>query len=193
MPNDPEFDAIKAYLESPPAGQPDSRPGYDPALRDAERIFGRDARPRPKRAPFTDLERVFLPENRPFTGLDAQNARNFAAAWEEFDYTADAARGWLKAGLEPHESTLATLLEAEGIRPWMLREVIEHPDTGERLTILDVARRAPQTYVYDKDKTFCDVLDDAGVERPERTGRRRLSKFERRINKQVELWSEPGA
>jgi len=159
---DPDSEAILAFLKATPPDQPTPRPGYNSTERQARRIFGGDAR---VKKPLTRLERLLLPPSRPFTRQDVESAGAWAQSWEDYSFTYSEVESWLRCGLYPSESSLAASLVGEGITPDRLSEPVTHPDTGERLTVLDVARRMPEARAYNRDATLCDLLDQAGVER----------------------------
>ncbi|MEJ1105460.1 MULTISPECIES: hypothetical protein [unclassified Kribbella] len=91
---------------------------------------------------------------------DRELARQYVLSWRSYSFTPDAVRRWMEAGLGPSDMELAADLEAEGIEPERLDEVIVHPNTREPATILDVA--------YDwrlYTSSLSKALDQAGVER----------------------------
>lgn len=66
------------------------------------------------------------------------------------------ARAWLRAGLEVEEYVLVADLVAEGLTPATVSNQFEHPRTGERVTVSDVARNWSRDF-----SSLNDALDDA--------------------------------
>jgi hypothetical protein len=126
-----------------------------------------------RQGPDPEFLRLLLPPTRPATRDDYHRARHDLLGWQSLGYEIDDVRPWLRAGLEPNESGLAAELVAEGITPTRGMQQFEHPRTGERITVLDLARRFHIDF-----NSLNDALDDAGVERvkgvrPSRWSRRR--------------------
>jgi len=161
MPRDPESQSILDWLKAKPSNTGRQSSADSSAAGAAHQIFGSAH----IREPLSELERLLLPTSRAFTKDDVQRAKNCAASWDEYGFEVHEVRTWLRSGLEPGDADMAASLIEEGITPSRLMEQFTHPSTGERTTILDVARGLPQVRAYDASKTLCNVLDDAGIER----------------------------
>lgn len=131
--------------------------------------------PGPRPGSITDgIVRLFLPPTRRAKGRDWCDARRWRQEWTWAGFTrAEDIRPWLFAGAAPDEAGIVADLVSEGIVPARAGVQFEHPVTGERGTILDVARRE-----YDRSDFYrlslSDALDEAGVERkrkPKPSGR----------------------
>ncbi len=119
--------------------------------------------------------RALLPPTRRANAQDWRSARTYAHDWRTFGATADDVRTWLRAGAAPEDGSLVAFLADEGITPARLMEQVEHPETGEQVTILDIARAVLGTFGTSADD-LGKALDKAGVERT----RQRRSGFRRR-------------
>jgi hypothetical protein len=143
--------AVLAWLKSP----------TDTQLAERDALTGvRDYLTSDRKGPDSEFLRTLLPPTRPATRDDYHRARHDLLGWQSLGYDIDDVRPWLLAGLEPGEPSLAAELVAEGITPTRAKQQFEHPRTGERITVLDIARR----FHIDFD-SLNDALDDAGVQR----------------------------
>jgi hypothetical protein len=145
---------------------------------------GRDLPPPPARRPGQfpprptgddEIVRALLPPTRRATGPDWRSARTYARDWRTFGATAEEVRTWLRAGAAPEDGPLVAFLMDEGIGPARLMEQVEHPETGEQVTILDIARAVLGTFGTSADD-LSKALDKAAVERT----RLRTTVFRRR-------------
>lgn len=107
-----------------------------------------------------DLIQALLPPTRPATRADRRAAEANAREWGDYRFTSGEIRAWLAAGVHPDEAALVRDLIEEGISPDGLQLVVTHPDTGERLSILDVARSSHLSH-----RNLCAALDDCKIER----------------------------
>ncbi len=124
------------------------------------------------------LRRLLLPPTRNPTRADHRQADRDLVGWQSIGFDADDVEPWLRAGAEPGDFDLVAELVGEGISPDRAGEQIEHLTTGERATVLDVARDFYRLYRTSEHRTLCEALDAAGVERvrgvrPSRLFRRR--------------------
>lgn len=162
MPLDPELEAILDYLKGGSTGRQRNGPDEHDVAEHARRLFGVEIK-----KPLTQMERLLLPQTRPYTREDVGRARQWARQWEDYSFPNHEVDTWLKAGLEPGDACLAAQLVEEGIEPFRLTERLEHPRTGEQLTILTLVRQAP-TRAGELRTGLCGLLDEAGVERTRR-------------------------
>lgn len=111
------------------------------------------------------LRRLLLPPTRKATYADHRQAERDVVGWQSIGFDADDVEPWLRAGAEPGDFDLVAELIGEGISPDRAGEQIEHLATGERVTVLDVARDFYRLYRTSEYRTLCEALDAAGVER----------------------------
>jgi hypothetical protein len=90
------------------------------------------------------IVQALLPENREPVMADRELALRNAPGWRAAWLGSDQVRAWLRAGAHPEEAELVVALLVEGITEDRAGEVVTHPDTGERMTVLDLARREHQ-------------------------------------------------
>lgn len=109
--------------------------------------------------PPSDLTRALLPPTRRATRQDHREAEANARAWHDYRFEAPEARAWLEAGIYPDEVGLVRDLIEEGISQADLNLIVTHPDTGERLTILEVARRSQLDH-----RDLCATFDACRIE-----------------------------
>lgn len=121
------------------------------------------------------IVQALLPTNREPEAEDRELALANAPAWRTERLTPEMVRTWLRAGAHPDEAHLASALLREGITPDLADEVVTDPDTGERVTILDLARPLHRAFRH---RLLAELLDAAGVERAPRPFR---------------WWASPGA
>jgi hypothetical protein len=123
----------------------------------------------PERQPIDPYSRAMLPTSRRFNAHDLELARFHAKTWREWGFSIDEAQTWLRCGVEPHECMLAVDCVEEGITPARLSDVLEHPDTGERLSLLALLHRFYGRWPYhDGLRNLVTYLDDLGIERTRR-------------------------
>lgn len=132
-------------------------------------------RGRRQRQPLTALTRLLLPPTRRATGHEVAQARRNELGWVSIGFGVDRVGPWLRAGAFPHEYNLVADLVAEGIFAPRVSEQFEHPRTGERVTVLDVAREFFRTLGVNDFRSLSEALDDAGVERTK--GQRPTARF----------------
>lgn len=118
-------------------------------------------------APPEDLVKALLPPTRRATGADWAEARREARHWQEVGIPASEVAAWLGSGVEPNEALLADELIEEGISPQRGTLVVEDPEMGELLTIVELVRRHHSPF---RPAAVAEILDAAGVER-QRLGR----------------------
>jgi hypothetical protein len=159
-----EFAAIEAWLKTPSEARQTEQDDLA-GLRDYLRADRRGFDPA--------FLRLLLPPTRRATAEDFRQAERDIVGWQGLGYGIEQARRWLESGTEPHEYWLVQELVAEGISPVRAAQQFEHPKTGERTTILDIARR-----FRDEFETLNDALDDAEIERVK--GERPSNWFRRR-------------
>ena len=109
---------------------------------------------------------ALLPENREPDLEDRELALRDAPSWRSAGLSPDLVRAWLRAGAYADEAHLATALLAEGVTPDGATQLVTHADTGERLTVLDLARREHRAL---QPLALEAALDGAGVERQRRS------------------------
>jgi len=114
---------------------------------------------------FDKFAKELLPPTRKATAHDFRQAERNVTGWQSLGYDAPDVQPWLRAGIDPGEYQLVADLVAEGVTPEMLSQPFTHPRTGERVTILDVAHSFYANYRHSEFRTFCEALDDAGIER----------------------------
>jgi hypothetical protein len=113
-------------------------------------------------SPPEDLVKALLPPTRRATGADWAEARHEARHWQEVGISVGEVAAWLKAGVEPDEALLADELIEEGISPQRATLVVEDPDMGDRLTIVELVRRHHSPL---RPGAVSEILDAALVER----------------------------
>lgn len=109
----------------------------------------------------SELVKMLLPIGRRAERSDWEQARMCAKRWSDLGMTMAEIRGWLTAGIDIDESGLVDDLVGEGVSPTQSAEVFEHPETGERTTIQEIARRHRE----DAYTSLSEALDRAGIER----------------------------
>jgi len=114
-----------------------------------------------------ELVRALLPPSRRASGGDWAVARREARHWQEVGIPVGEVTAWLKAGVEADEALLADELIEEGISPQRAALVVEDPDRGDRVTILELVRRHHSPF---HPAAVAEILDAALVER-QRLGR----------------------
>lgn len=153
-------EVILANLAAPSA----IRPNDD--LRNIRRNLGKRGRPlvtREQSEANKRYARVFLPRSRKATADDFKQAAEFALRWRLARIDVDTADAWLRAGAHPHDQYLVALLLQEGISAEGSSVEVEHPNSGERLTILEFARKA--TASFGEFENLGEALDSAKVDR----------------------------
>jgi len=121
------------------------------------------------------IVQALLPANREPEPEDRELAYVNAPLWHTARLSPEMVRAWLGAGAHPEEAYLVSALLQEGISHERADELVTHPDTAERLTVLDLARREHRAF---QSRYLQDALDAAGVERLRRSFR---------------WWATPGA
>ncbi len=111
------------------------------------------------------LLKLLLPPTRKETRADYKQAERDLVGWQSIGFDADDVEPWLRAGAEPGDFNLVAELVAEGVGPGRAGKQFQHLRTGERVTILEVARDFYRFYRTSNYRTLCEALDDAGVER----------------------------
>lgn len=115
-----------------------------------------------------EVVKALLPINRRALREDWQLARKEGLVWERLAFTASDVVAWLRAGVFPDEPELADRLACEGVTATMAETVVEHPDTGERMSLVELGRAS----IEDGYRSLGNLLDLAGIERtiPRRVG-----------------------
>ena len=121
------------------------------------------------------IVQALLPTNREPEMEDRELALLHAPSWRAAWLSSDQVRAWLRAGAHPDEADLVVALLLEGITVDRGDELVTHPDTGERMTLLDLARRDHHPF---RQEALRLALDDAQV-----THERRRYRW----------WAQPGA
>jgi hypothetical protein len=134
-------------------------------------VTGRIARPGVDDA----IVQALLPTNREPEMEDRELALRNAPGWRSAWLGSDQVRAWMRAGAYPEEAALVVALLVEGITDARADELVTHPDTGERMTLLDLARREHRPR---QPRALQQALDDAEVRRDPRPYR---------------WWAAPGA
>jgi hypothetical protein len=134
-------------------------------------MTGRIARPGVDDA----IVQALLPTNREPEMEDRELALRNAPGWRAAWLGSDQVRAWLRAGAHPEEAELVVALLVQGITDDRADEVVTHPDTGERMTVLDLARHEHRPFLP---RALQQALDDAQVSRDPRPYR---------------WWAAPGA
>jgi hypothetical protein len=125
------------------------------------RVLPRGARPVIDDA----VVQALLPVNREVEPADRDLALTHAPQWRSARLSSGQVRAWLRAGAHPEEAGLVAALLMEGITPDRGADVVTHPDTGERMTVLELARLEHRPA---RPQRLQDALDDAGVKRESR-------------------------
>jgi hypothetical protein len=108
---------------------------------------------------------ALLPANREVEPEDRALALTHAPLWRSARLSSDQVRAWLRVGAHPEEAHLVAALLMEGITSDRGEDVVTHPDTGERMAVLELARREHDPR---QPRALQEALDDAGVERDSR-------------------------